>query len=111
VQFLVPISMFMCIAAVMILRPLTKQLGAFLEAVTKERTQPSRAPQLASQDTDTARLLALMEHAVKRLDSMEDRLDFTERLVSSHQRGLPQLSVQNTADIGLREETLHRVAR
>jgi hypothetical protein len=103
--------MFMCIAAVMILRPLTKQLGALMEAMTKERTQPLRAPQQAPQDSDSARTLALLELAVKRLDTMEDRLDFTERLVSSNQRAMPQLSVQNLSDVGFREESLHRVAR
>lgn len=73
---LIPITMFVCIAAVMILRPLTKRLGHLLEAITRDRT-----PQV--QDNTSARTIALLEHLNRRLDLMEERLDFTERLVSA----------------------------
>lgn len=42
---LVPITMFMCIAAVMILRPISTRVGKLLEAMTQERlrqAQPQR---------------------------------------------------------------------
>jgi uncharacterized protein (DUF2384 family) len=77
VEALIPISMFMSIAAVLILRPLTKKLGGLLEVLTLERTQ-SRAA-----DNTGARTLALLEHINRRMDLMEERVDFTERLVSS----------------------------
>ncbi len=110
--FLVPISMFVCMAAVLILRPLTRQLGKFLEVLTKERTQAAFAPQAQHhQDTDAARTLLLLEHVVKRLEVMEERVDFTERLVASNQRATPQLSIHNMPDIGLREESLHSALR
>ncbi|MEO7670711.1 MAG: hypothetical protein ABIV28_00695 [Longimicrobiales bacterium] len=109
VEFMIPITLFMCGAAVLILRPLTKQLGSFLEAMTKERIQP-RAP-LPLQESDSARTVLLLEHLVRRLDVMEERLDFTERLVSTKQHAAPQLSVRNMPDIGLREEALHSAHR
>lgn len=74
---LIPITMFMCIAAVLILRPLTKKLGGLVEAITRERTHAR------VEDTNTARIIGLMEHMTRRLDQIEERLDFTERLVSS----------------------------
>jgi hypothetical protein len=101
--------MFVCIAAVLILRPMTKQLGRFLEAATKERMEPARP--VAARDSDSARMLALMEHMVKRIDAMEDRLDFTERLVSAGQSRAQQRSVQDRSDVGLLEEALHTAHR
>lgn len=92
---LIPISMFMCIAAVMILRPITKKLGGLIEAITIDRTQ-SRA-----QDNSGERTLALLEHINRRMDLMEERVDFTERLVSTRSpevrrttQRAPQLDVQ-----------------
>lgn len=74
---LIPITFFMCVTAVMILRPITKRLGALLEVMTRER-MPVRI-----EDPNSARTAALLEQVSQRLDSIEDRLDFTERLVSS----------------------------
>jgi hypothetical protein len=77
VEALIPITFFLSVAAVMILRPVTKKLGGFLDALTRERIQPP------AQDHSDGRVITLLEHMNKRLDSMEDRLDFTERLVSA----------------------------
>jgi hypothetical protein len=74
---LIPITMFMCIAAVMILRPITKKLGGLLEAMTRDRTQ------VQVHDALSERTIALLEHINRRLDLMEERVDFTERLVST----------------------------
>lgn len=79
-EALIPITFFLSVAAVMILRPVTKKLGGFLDALTRERIQPA-----ALERTDS-RVVALLEHMSKRLDVMEERLDFTERLVSAPQR-------------------------
>jgi hypothetical protein len=94
VEALIPISLFMCIAAVMILRPITRKLGGLIEAVTIDRTQAR------TQDNAGERTIALLEHINRRMDLMEERVDFTERLVSARspearrpsQR--PQLDVQ-----------------
>lgn len=76
----IPIVMFMCIAAVAILRPLTTRFGKLLEAMAKEKTLAGRA---AVDDPDSARVRVLVEHMSRRLDLLEERLDFTERLVSN----------------------------
>ena len=82
---LIPISLFMAIAAVAILRPLTTRAGRLLEAMARERTQTLKA----GEDPDSIRLRALMEHVNRRLDLVEERLDFTERLISSTRPAYP----------------------
>jgi hypothetical protein len=74
---LIPITLFVSIAAVLILRPLTKRLGGLLEAMTRDRTK------VPVQDQTSERTIALLEHISRRIDLMEERLDFTERLVST----------------------------
>jgi len=74
-EALIPITMFMCIAAVAILRPISTKVGGLLEVLTRERQTRS------TDDTELARLRTLMEHVARRIDLMEERLDFTERLV------------------------------
>jgi hypothetical protein len=96
VEALIPISMFMCIAAVMILRPITKKIGGLLEVMTRDRSQ------VRSDDAGNARIAALMEHMTRRLDHIEERLDFTERLVSTRnvepRRPLHRLPRQDAFD-------------
>lgn len=77
---LIPITFFISIAAVLILRPVTKRLGMLIEAVAREK-DAARAP--ARQDE---RVIALLEGMNRRLDLMEDRIEFTERLVSARRR-------------------------
>jgi hypothetical protein len=82
VEALVPITFFMSVAAVMILRPVTRKLGLLLEAMSRER--------MAGRNDDSARTLALMEQMARRMEMMEDRLDFTERLVARTPRPAPE---------------------
>ena len=79
---LIPITLFMCIAAVAILRPISTKLGGLLEAMRNERT----ALRSGTDDQDMARLRVLMEHVAKRVDLIEERLDFTERLLNGSRR-------------------------
>jgi hypothetical protein len=72
---LIPITFFFCVAAVLILRPLTKKLGLLIEASTHARIQARTA------EDGEARILAAIEHMSRRMELMEERLDFTERLV------------------------------
>ena len=83
-EALIPITMFMSIAAVLILRPMTKRIGGLLEALTRDRLE-SRA-----QDSGSARTIALLEHINRRLDLIEERVDFTERLISERGPALPR---------------------
>lgn len=79
-EALIPITFFISIAAVLILRPITKRLGMLIEAIARER-DAARAP--ASQDE---RVIALLEGMNRRLELMEDRVEFTERLVAARRR-------------------------
>lgn len=76
-EALIPITMFLSIAAVMILRPVTKRLGLLLEAIARDR-DTSRQTGIAD-----ARILNLLEQMNRRVEMMEERLEFTERLVSN----------------------------
>ena len=80
-EILIPIFLFMSVAAVLILRPLTKRLGLVLEMMSRDR-QPVRT----GDDTDVARLRIQLDHVSKRLELMEERVDFTERLIASSRR-------------------------
>jgi len=83
-EALIPITMFMCIAAVAILRPISTKLGGLLDAMRNERT----ALRTGADDQDLARLRVLMEHVAKRVDLIEERLDFTERLLNGSRRSV-----------------------
>jgi hypothetical protein len=107
VEELVPITFFMCIAMVMILRPISKRVGALLEAMTRDRLQPQQ-PAAAMPDPNLARIATLLEHVNRRMDVMEERLDFTERLVGTTRRNLgpaaPADSVGAFGDVRLVRE-------
>lgn len=77
---LIPIFFFLSVAAVMILRPLTKRLGMVLEMMARDRQT------VRTDDTELARIRVLLEHLGKRMELMEERVDFTERLVASSRR-------------------------
>lgn len=74
---LIPITMFVCIAAVAILRPISKRLGGLLEVMTRERTASN------VDSAELTRVRTAIEHVARRIDLMEERLDFTERLLSA----------------------------
>jgi hypothetical protein len=97
---LIPITMFLCIAAVAILRPVSTKLGGLLEAMTRERS---------ASNTDAAELTRVrvaMEHIAKRMDLMEERLDFTERLLHSGRKDR-----QTTRFDPLREAEIDQLTR
>ena len=96
---LIPITMFMCIAAVAILRPVSTKLGGLLEAMTRERSVDK------TDSAELARIRVVVEHVAKRMDLMEERLDFTERLAS----GRPPVSA--TRYDPLREQEIERLGR
>ncbi|MGD8868068.1 MAG: hypothetical protein PVI01_10570 [Gemmatimonadales bacterium] len=64
------------IAGVMIFRPFTKQLGELLEQMRRDRQQEGER-------LDTTRVAEVMESVVDRLERLESRQDFTERVVES----------------------------
>lgn len=77
---LVPMTLFVSVAAVLIFRPLAKRLGDLLVHFQKDR-QGARLDQ-----NELGRLMALLEQMNGRLELMEERLDFAERLLSGGHR-------------------------
>ncbi|MEJ2216381.1 MAG: hypothetical protein P8099_07175 [Gemmatimonadota bacterium] len=84
---LVPIFLFMCIAAVMIFRPMTKRLGLLLEEMARDR-RAMRAPENGQMD----RVVGLLEQLNTRLDLLEDRMEFMERLSDARPRRRSRLT-------------------
>ncbi|MFO7262054.1 MAG: hypothetical protein DIU52_012930 [bacterium] len=88
-EVLIPITFFVCAAAVLILRPVSKQVGALLEVIIRERQTRLDAGARAHAAVSevelhaTTRLLERMSH---RLDLIEERLDFVERLADTRER-------------------------
>ncbi len=75
---LIPIVLFLCIAGVLILRPISKKLGLLLEAMARERTT---APQRTIPEVQIERITSSLERLNNRLDLVDDRVAFMERLV------------------------------
>ncbi len=73
----VSIVFFVTTGAVLIFRPLTKRLGERI-AVSK---QPPAAP--AADQAELAQLRQALEETSARLERLEERVEFTERLLSS----------------------------
>jgi hypothetical protein len=82
-EMLVPIVLFLSIAGVLILRPVSKKLGLFIEALAKERTAPPRT-ELA--DAHVERITIALEQLNSRLDLVDDRVAFVERLLEERPR-------------------------
>ena len=75
--FLTTLVVMVTVAGVILLRPVTRHLGKLLEAKAEERRALSgRAPE------DWDRLFSALDGALERLQALEDRQDFTEKLLS-----------------------------
>jgi hypothetical protein len=85
---LVPIFLFMCIAAVMIFRPMTKRLGTLLEEMARDRRAMRSPPENGQMD----RVVGLLEQLNTRLDLLEDRMEFMERLSDARPRHRSRLT-------------------
>ena len=79
----VSIVLFMTIGGVLILRPIAKHLGAYLEALTRQQLDGDR---LAERD----RLHDLLETMDRRLQLLEERQDFAERLLREQTDEVPR---------------------
>jgi hypothetical protein len=82
---LVPIVLFMSIAGIMILRPVTKRLGLLLEALAKER-MVGASPARTLDEAQLERITNALERLNNRLDLVDDRVAFMERLVEEKPR-------------------------
>lgn len=82
----IPIFMFMCIAGVLILRPVTKKLGLLIEALAKERLAGVHARDISSgglSETHVERMANALDRLNSRIDHIDDRIGFMERLMES----------------------------
>lgn len=71
---------FVTVGAVILLRPITKKLGTFLEVLAEERRRALAEKPIDR--TDTARITAALESLENRLSLLEEHQDFTNRLLS-----------------------------
>jgi hypothetical protein len=82
---LIPIFFFMCVAGVLILRPVTKKLGLLIEAMARERMPATRRVD-AFEDSQMERITVALERLNSRIDRVDDRMSFMERLVEDRNR-------------------------
>lgn len=91
-EFIAPmifsITLVLSTAGVLILRPLTKRLGDLLEAMRTDR-------QARLEDQHTERLVNAVERLTDRIELLEERQDFTERMLTSANR--PTIESRSTA--------------
>lgn len=72
---------------VILLRPITKRLGAYLEVLAEERRRS-----LSAQPPDTNRILSVLETMDSRIARLEERQEFTDSLLGAREqrRQLPE---------------------
>jgi len=88
------------VAGVMILRPLTRQLGELLEQMRRDRKQQNEL-------FTSGRMTELMEGVLDRVERLEARQDFTERVIETagwKAEGGPSLPPRHRAETRGRAE-------
>ena len=70
---------FVMTGAVIILRPIAKRLGNYLEVLADERRRALE--QKPSERIDTTRVVSLLESLDQRLVQLEERQEFTDKLL------------------------------
>jgi hypothetical protein len=73
---IVMVTLILTTGGVLILRPIAKRLGGFLEAATQAKLRPSA-------DADLARIAETLSSIDGRLNQLEERQDFAEALISA----------------------------
>jgi hypothetical protein len=69
-------TLILTTGGVLILRPIAKRLGGYLEAATQSKLRPSP-------DADLARIHDVLSSIDGRLNQLEERQDFAEALISA----------------------------
>lgn len=96
-QFIAPmvvsVVLILTIGGVFILRPIAKQLGAYLEQLTKEK-----AAGHGSQEIDHMR--GILESMDQRLALMEERQEFTDRLLLERDTAKERLPIWRADENG-----------
>jgi hypothetical protein len=76
------VVMFLTVGGVLVLRPISKRLGAYLEMLVDERRRAAPAPQVPDE-----RLVSALENLDRRLARLEERQDFTDALLRNKEPG------------------------
>jgi hypothetical protein len=79
---LVMMTLIITTGGVLLLRPITKKLGTFLEVLAEERRQALQKSATPRESADQARMLSILETMDERMSRLEDRQDFTDRLLT-----------------------------
>ena len=79
--FMLGMTLILCTAGVIILRPLTKRLGDLIEARNRDRAAQSQLP-----GPEIARLTEVVSRLTDRIESIAERQEFSERLLDSLER-------------------------
>ena len=74
----VAITLIIVTGLTILLRPISKRLGAYLEVLAEERRRALAAPPVTDHSEKIATLLETIDNRVSRL---EDRQDFTDKLL------------------------------
>jgi hypothetical protein len=91
--FVITMTLILSVAGVFILRPLTKRIGDLIEATAREkRVRPT--------NEEVDRLTEVVSRLTDRIETLEERQDFAERILVSLER--PQQ--QTRARLGEPEE-------
>ena len=69
-------TFFLTVGGVLVLRPIAKRLGGFLDAMTQAKLRPSMEPELT-------RIREALNSIDMRLNQIEERQDFAEALISA----------------------------
>jgi hypothetical protein len=97
-SLLITLSVVAGVAGVILLKPVSRHLGEFLEAKAEER----RA--LGGRGLEEMRrLFETLERLEGRMELLEERQDFTERLLKGPRTGDPQKPGDEGGDTGHRE--------
>lgn len=80
---IVVVTITLTVAGVLILRPLTKRLGDLIEATARDK-------RAAAKDAEVIRLADVISRLTDRIESIEERQDFAERILSSVDRPKPE---------------------
>lgn len=76
----VAVTMIIMAGLVVLLRPISKRLGSYLEVLADHRRQQLNQPLPISRD-DAARLIGLVETMDQRLSRLEEGQAFTDKLL------------------------------
>jgi hypothetical protein len=80
----VGIFFFITVGAVILLRPITRKLGTYLEVLAEERRRA--LTERPADRSETARLTASIDALESRLGQLEEHQEFTNRLLAERAR-------------------------